>query len=65
MLGYAQQFTTATAALTKGALATALGRATGERSDRPRPVSEILDLRRTFVAGYPRHVADDQHADLG
>lgn len=65
MTGNAQQLTAGTTGLTKGRLVAALVRAMGDRPDRPRPISEILDLGRTFVAGFPQHVADDRQPELG
>jgi hypothetical protein len=59
MTGYAQHLTNAIAVVAKNTWTATLAPATERQADRPRPVSEVLDLRRTFVAGYPRHIEAD------
>jgi hypothetical protein len=56
MVNYSQQMATALAAATKGVIGVALMRVTEGTPNRPRPVSEILDIRQSFVCGYPQHL---------
>jgi hypothetical protein len=62
MTNYSQHLTTAIAAMAKNAMAGA-PISPGINPGRPRSVSDILDVRNTFVAGYPQHVERTKHDD--
>lgn len=56
MANYSHQMARTLAAVTKNVIGAALVRSEGNAAERPRSVSEILDVRHSFVCGYPQHI---------
>lgn len=62
MSNYSQQLASAIAAMTKNTIGGSPF-VSAINPGRPRSVSEILDVRNTFVAGYPQHVENTKRVE--
>ena len=62
MSNYSQQLASAIAAMTKNTIGGS-PIVSAISAGRPRSVSEILDVRNTFVAGFPQHIENTKRVD--